>query len=52
MSSSNIVFTGKEYDLVARSRGIKERQNMSTEELLNALSRYDSKRKVNTNRKK
>ena len=52
MTSSNIVFTGKEYDLVARSRGIKEPQNMSTEELLNALSRYDSKRKVKTNRKK
>ena len=52
MTSSNIVFTGKECDLVARSRGIKEPQNMSTEELLNALSRYDSKRKVKTNHKK
>ena len=49
MTSSNIVFRRKEYDLVARSRGIKEPQNMSTEELLNALSRYDSKRKVKDN---
>ena len=45
MTLSNIVFTRKEYDIIARSRGIKEPQNMSTEELLNALSRYDSKRK-------
>ena len=52
MTLSNIVFTRKEYDIIARSRGIKEPQNMSTEELLNALSRYDSKRKVKTNRKK
>ena len=52
MTLSNIVFTRKEYDIIARSRGIKEPQNMSTEELLNALSRYDSKRKVKTNHKK
>ena len=52
MTSSNIVFTRKEYDLVARSRGIKETQNMSTDELLNALSKYDRKRKVKTNHKK
>ena len=44
MTLSNIVFTRKEYDIIARSRGIKEPQNMSTEELLNALSRYDSKK--------
>ena len=41
MTSSNVVFTKKEYHLVARKKGIKEPQNMSTEELLNALSRYD-----------
>ena len=56
MTLSNIVFTRKEYDLTILSydlsRGIKEPQNMSTEELLNALSRYHSKRKVITNRKK
>ena len=52
MTLSNIVFTRKEYDLIAESRGIEEPQNMSTEELLNALSRYDSKCKVKTSRKK
>ena len=52
MTSRIIEFTRKEYGIIARSRGIKEPQNMSTEELLNALSRYDSKRKVKTNRKK
>ena len=49
---SNIGFTRKEYDIIARRRGIEEPQNMSTEELLNALSRYDSKSKVISNRKK
>ena len=39
------MFTRKEYDLIAKKRGIKDPQNMSTEELLNTLSRYDSKRK-------
>ena len=52
MTLSNIVFTRKEYDSIARSRGMKEPQNMFTEELLNALSKYDSKRKVKTNHKK
>ena len=52
MTSRIIEFTRKEFDIIARSRGIKEPQNMSTEELLNALSRYDSKRKVKTNDKK
>ena len=46
------MFTRTEYDLIAKSRVIKEPQNMSTEELLNALSRYDSKSKVISNRKK
>ena len=45
MTPRIIEFTRKEYDIIARSRGIEEPQNMSTEELLNALSRYDSKRK-------
>ena len=52
MTLSNIVFTRKEYDITGRSRVIKEPENMSTEELLNALSRYDSKCKVKTNHKK
>ena len=46
MTLSNIVLTRKEYNLIAKNRGIKEPQKMSTEELLNTLSRYDSKRKV------
>ena len=52
MSSKIIEFTGKEYDLIAKNRGVKEPQNMSTEELLNPLSRYDSKRKVESNHRK
>ena len=44
--------TRKEYNLIAKNRGIQEPQNMSTEELLNTLSRYDSRRKVKNNRKK
>ena len=46
MTSKFIEFTRKGYDLTAKNKGIKETQNMSTEELLNALSRYDSKCKV------
>ena len=52
MSSKIIEFTRKEYDLIAKNRGIKEPQNMSTEELLDTLSRYDSRRKVKSNRRK
>ena len=52
MTLKNIEFTRKEYDLIARNRGIEEPQKMSTEELLNTLSRYDNKRKVNSNRRK
>ena len=52
MTSKNIELTRKEYNLIAKSRGIEELQEMSTEELLNALSRYDSKRKVKSNRRK
>ena len=52
MTSKIIEFTRKEYDLIAKNRGIKEPQNMSTKELLNTLSRYDSKRKVKSNRRK
>ena len=52
MSSKIIEFTRKEYDLIAKNRGIKEPQNMSTEVLLDTLSRYDSRRKVKSNRRK
>ena len=52
MASKNITLTRKEYDLIAKTRGIKKRQKMSTEELLNTLSGYDSKRKVKSNRRK
>ena len=37
MALKIIAFTRKEYDLIARNRGIKEPRKMSTEELLNAL---------------
>ena len=47
-----VELTRKEYNLIAKNRGIQEPQNMSTEELLNTLSRYDSKRKVKSNRRK
>ena len=45
-----IEFTRKVLDLIAKNRGIKEPQNMSTEELLNTLSRYDTKCKVKNNK--
>ena len=52
MTLRNIVFTRKEYNPIAKSWRIKEPQKMSTEELLNTLSRYDSKCKVvSSNRK-
>ena len=46
MDTKNIVITRKEYDIIAKSRGIQRPQDMSTEDWLNTLSRYDSKRKV------
>ena len=52
MTLKNIVFTRKEYDIIAKNRGIKESQKMSTEKLVDNLSRYDSKRKVKINRRK
>ena len=50
--NSTIEFTRKEYNLIAKNRGIKEPEKMSTKELLDTLSRYDTKRKVNSNRRK
>ena len=35
-----------------KNRGIIEPQNMSTQELINTLSRYDSRRKVKNTRRK
>ena len=52
MRSKNIERTRKEYNLIAKSRGIQEPQNMSTKKLLNTLSKYDSKRKVKSNCRK
>ena len=52
MTSKDIELTRKKNNLIAKSRGIQEPQNMSTEELLNALGRYDSKRKVKSNLRK
>ena len=52
MTSKIIELTRKEYNLIAKNRGFREPQKMSTEELLNTLSRYDSKRKVKSNREK
>ena len=51
MTSKNITLTRKEYDLIAKSRGIKEPQKMSTEKLLDTL-RCDSKRKAESNHRK
>ena len=50
--TSKIDFTQKELNLIAKNRGIKKPQNMSTEELIDTLSRYDTKRKVNSNHRK
>ena len=41
--------TRKEYNIVVKNRGIEEPQKKSTQELLNALSRYDNKGKVKSN---
>ena len=47
-----VELTRKEYNIIAKNRGIIEPQNMSTQELINTLSRYDSRRKVKNIRKK
>ena len=38
--------TRKEYNIIAKNRDIIEPQKMSTQELIDTLSRYDSRRKV------
>ena len=52
MTSKIITLTRKEYDLIAKNRGIKEPQKMSTEELINTLYRYDIRHKVKSNHRK
>ena len=52
MTLKIITLTRKEYDLIAKNRGIEETQKMSTEELLNTLDRYDFKHEVKSNRRK
>ena len=49
MTSKITKLTRREYNLIAKNRAIQEPQNMSTEQLLNTPSRYDSKRKVKNN---
>ena len=45
-----VEFTRKEYNIIAKNRGIEEPQNMSTQELLNTISRYASRRNVKSSR--
>ena len=52
MTSKNIEIARKEYNVIAKNRGIRSPQNMSTEELLNTLTRYDSKRKIKGDHRK
>ena len=52
MTPKFITLTRKEYDLIAKNRGIPEPQKMSTEELLNTLNRYDSRLEVKSTRRK
>ena len=52
MTLKIITLTRKEYDLIAKNRGIEEPQKMSTEGLLNTLDRYDFKHEVKSNRRK
>ena len=52
MTVNNIELTRDEYDIIAKNRGIDEPEKMSTKKLLKTLSRYDSKRKSYSNRRK
>ena len=51
MTAKNIKATRKEYDIIAKSKGIQRPQDTSTEELLNTLSRYDARCKVKSIRR-
>ena len=44
--------TRKEYNIIAKNRGIIDPQKMSTKELLSTLSRYDNRRKARNTRRK
>ena len=44
--------TRKECNIIAKNQGVIEPQKMSTQELLNTISRYDSRRKVKSNCRK
>ena len=44
--------TRKEYNPIAKNRGIIEPQKMSTQELRDILSRYDSRCNVKSNNRK
>ena len=46
-----VELTRKEYNIIVKKRSIIEPKKMSTQELLNTLSRYDSRRKVKSNRR-
>ena len=46
-----VEFTRKECNIIAKNRCIIEPENMSTQELINTLSTYDSRRKVKSNRR-
>ena len=52
MTLKNIELTREEFNLIAEKRDIQEPQKMSIEDLLNTLSRYDGRRKVENNRRK
>ena len=52
MAANNIVITRKEYNVIAKNRGIQNPPDLSTEDLLNTLIRYDSKCKVKSIRRK
>ena len=47
-----VELTKIEYNIIAKNRGIIEPQKMTTKELLNTLSRYDSRCKVKSTRRK
>ena len=47
-----VELTRKEYNIIAKTRGIEGLQEMSTQELLNTLSICDSRCKVKDNCKK
>ena len=52
MTAKNIKITRKEYDIIAKSKGIQRPQDMSAQKLLNTFSRYDARRKVKSIRRK